>query len=65
MSLGDFLFRGSIMYAKVKRGSGLNYLLINDRRILVINMARKPRIHYPGPLYHIMVRGNKLRRCVK
>ena len=23
-----------------------------------MNMARKPRIHYPGALYHVMVRGN-------
>jgi hypothetical protein len=21
-------------------------------------MARKPRIHYPGALYHVMLRGN-------
>ena len=47
--------RGSL---KEKKGSGLNYLLTNDRIILVINMARKPRIHYPGALYHVMVRGN-------
>ncbi|WP_176431624.1 transposase [Anaerovirgula multivorans] len=36
----------------------MNYLLANDMIILVINMARKPRIHYPGALYHVMVRGN-------
>jgi putative transposase len=24
----------------------------------VNNMAGKPRIHYPGALYHVMVRGN-------
>ncbi len=37
---------------------GLNYLLINDRIILVMNMARKTRIHYPGALYHVVVRGS-------
>lgn len=40
------------------KGSGLNYLLINYKIILVMNMTRKPRIYYPGALYHIMVRGN-------
>lgn len=28
-------------------GSGLNCLLINDKKILVMNMTRKPRVHYP------------------
>ena len=36
----------------------MNYLLMNDKMILVMNMARKPRVHYPGALYHVMVRGN-------
>jgi len=29
----------------------------------VINMARKPRIHYEGALYHVIVRGNN-RACI-
>ncbi len=41
-----------------RSGSGLNYLLIDDMMILVINMVRRPRIHYSGALYHVMVRGN-------
>lgn len=36
----------------------MNNSLMNDMIILVINMARKTRIHYPGALYHVMVRGN-------
>lgn len=38
--------------------SGLKYLLTNNMMTLVIKMARKPPIHYPGALYHVMVRGN-------
>ena len=51
---------GWFFLAKIRgnQGSGLNYLLNNDKIILVMNMARKPRIHYPGALYHVMVRGN-------
>jgi len=25
---------------------------------IIANMARKPRIHIPGGLYHVMLRGN-------
>ena len=36
----------------------MKYSLINGMIIQVMNMPRKPRIHYPGALYHVMVRGN-------
>jgi len=39
-------------------GSGLSFLLFIGIIFGVICMARKPRIHYPGALYHVMVRGN-------
>jgi hypothetical protein len=25
-------------------------------------MARRPRIHYPGAFYHVMLRGNDIKR---
>ena len=28
-------------------------------------MARKPRVHFPGALYHVMVRGNKGQRMFR
>ncbi|MDD4766200.1 MAG: transposase [Desulfotomaculaceae bacterium] len=36
----------------------MKYLLTDGRITWVNNMARKPRIHYSGALYHVMVRGN-------
>lgn len=36
----------------------MNFLLTSDMIVSVMDMARKPRIHYPGALYHVMVRGN-------
>jgi putative transposase len=28
-------------------------------------MARKPRVHFPGTLYHVIVRGNKGQRVFR
>jgi len=28
-------------------------------------MARKPRVHFPGALYHVIVRGNKGQRVFR
>jgi putative transposase len=40
-------------------GSGLNYSLISFTILIGGEfMARKPRIEYPGALYHVMCRGN-------
>ncbi|SDZ12181.1 transposase [Tindallia californiensis] len=36
----------------------MNNLLTDDRLNMVMQMARKPRIHYPGALYHVMAKGN-------
>ncbi|SFI30727.1 REP element-mobilizing transposase RayT [Tindallia magadiensis] len=43
----------------------MNNLLTDDKMTTVMQMARKPRIHYPGALYHVMAKGNNGEEVLK